>query len=145
MNPQSRNPDTFRRIYDYTENPQPKPLYVELNEEELIIDWDEKPSHRSIYPISWLMKYAYDPAPKQICNEPKLVLWDRCWFDKYPIERHDIHSCPQSLWMDELCALGFTLLSNMSIGEMESFLTKSIGPVNGTFEIVISCPFISFV
>ncbi|NET46160.1 TauD/TfdA family dioxygenase [Okeania sp. SIO2B3] len=136
LNPKSRNPDTFQRIYDYTENPQPKPLYVELNEEELIIDWDEKPSHRSIYPISWLMKYAYDPDPKQICNKPKLVLWDRFWFDKHPIERHDIHSCPQLVWMDELCALGFTLLSNMSIEEMESFLTKSIGPINATFEIV---------
>ena len=129
---QSRSADTFQRIYDYTDKPEPKPLSIELNNEELIIDWDEKPSHRSVFPISWLMKYSYDPKPKKIYDEPELILWDGAWLDKDPIERHDIHSCPESVWMDELVALGFTLLSNMSIEEMEPFLMKSVGVITDT-------------
>ena len=62
LSTQSRNPDSGEKLDDPRAYPYPpKPLSVEEQDGKLIIEWDEKPSHQSIFPISWLLSHAYDP------------------------------------------------------------------------------------
>lgn len=120
--------NSLQRIYDFTEciSP-PEPLLVEQDEEELRIIWKEEPPHHSKFPISWLMNRAYNPTPKPN-SESEFILWDKAWLDVNPPEQHDIYSSPPLRWMNELSKLGFTRLSNISVENLEDFLS-SIGPI----------------
>ncbi|MGD1700283.1 gamma-butyrobetaine hydroxylase-like domain-containing protein [Dapis sp. BLCC M229] len=61
LSEKSRHPSYFQKLYDFNKGKEiPKPKFVELTDKELIIDWDEHPPHRSIFPIEWLITYAYD-------------------------------------------------------------------------------------
>lgn len=126
--PECRAPSSFQRLFDLREHVRhPEPLSVEERDEELRITWKEDPPHYSTYPISWLLSHTYDPQP-QLHYTPEPILWNKAWLDANPPQRHDVHSCPQSVWMEELFRLGFTILENMAVEELEPFLS-SIGPI----------------
>ena len=123
-----RHSSSFQRTYDYTENPSPpEPLSIVEGDGELRILWNEEPKHESIFPIDWLVSYAYDPQPEKF-QEPETQLWDKCWLDTQPPQKWDIHSCSESTWLNQLFTLGFTMLQNVTLEELEPFL-RSIGPI----------------
>ena len=58
----------------------PKPLKVQLTDNELIIDWDENPAHRSFFLVPWLMSHAYD-GNQETQPISENILWDKAWQD----------------------------------------------------------------
>ncbi|NES02958.1 MAG: taurine catabolism dioxygenase TauD [Okeania sp. SIO2F4] len=108
----------------------PQPCSVKLQDDCLVIDWDEYPRHQSVFPISWLLERAYDPKPKP---EPpkKQNLWDRAWFETHTREWPDYSADSQNMWdilSDRLSTLGFALVHNVAIENLEPLLL-SIGPI----------------
>ena len=81
--PQCFHPTAFEKIFDISElQKQPKPLSVEIKDEKLIIDWDEQPSHQSVFSLNWLLSHAYDRDRSELSSqyEPdygEQKLWDR--------------------------------------------------------------------
>jgi gamma-butyrobetaine dioxygenase len=134
-----RDPNSFQKIYDISELTEPpKPLNIEFCDEELIIDWDEDPPHRSVFPISWLMSHAYDDAAgrgslhnKVALRKQEEILWDSAWIEAHPPEKHDFHSCDREAWVNQLYTLGFAVLKNMPLEELDGFVS-SIGPIHYT-------------
>lgn len=137
--PQCRHPTSFQKIYNISDRTDPpKPLSAALGEEELRIDWDEKPSHGSIFPLSWLMDHAYDrplePGSfhRQIEQwKDEKILWDKTWIEAYSLQPLDFRNCKRPSWFKEIFQLGFTILENMKLEELEPFLTD-IGPLYHT-------------
>ena len=123
--------NSFQRVLDISDFQSPTPLSVEQQNGDLRIVWDETPTHESLFPVSWLMNRAYDTEPKPLIQVPETVLWDKDWLENHPPQRHDIHSVPESVWMDDLLTFGFTILKNMAVEELEPFLA-SIGPLIDT-------------
>jgi len=111
-------------ISDRPENPQP--LSVELNEETLIIDWDETPAHRSTFSVDWLLKNAYDPQPE--VKSENYPLWDRTQLELQSPKSYDVQAINDNSWIDQLFSLGFVVLENIPPDELESFIS-SIGPI----------------
>ena len=111
-------------ISDRPENP--KPLSVELNEEQLIIDWDETPGHRSVFSVDWLLENAYDPQPKRESDNYRL--WNRAQLELQLPQAYDVRALRDDSWMNQLFRLGFVVLKNIPTEELESFLS-AIGPI----------------
>ena len=123
-----RHSTSFQKTYDYTKKPSPpEPLSVIEQDGELKIIWHEKPEHESIFPIDWLLGYAYDPQPKTL-EEADIILWNKSSLDANPPQKYDIHSCAESTWLNQLFMQGFTMLQKVSVEEIEPFL-RSIGPI----------------
>ncbi len=137
--PQCHHPTSFQKIYNISDcTDLPKPLSVELGEQKLRLDWDEKPSHRSIFPLSWLMIHAYD-RPLEEGNfhrqieqwKDAKILWDKTSIEAYSPQSHDFRHCNRQSWDQEIFQLGFTVLENMKLEDLEPFLTD-IGPIYHT-------------
>ncbi len=111
-------------ISDRPENPQP--LSVELNEEQLIIDWDETPVHRSVFDIEWLLENAYDPQPAR--ESDSYLLWNRTQLELQSPKAYDVQAINDDSWLNQLFNLGFVVLENLAPNELESWLS-SIGPI----------------
>ena len=134
-----RHPTSFQKIYDISELTEtPKPLNVELTNDELIIDWDEKPPHRSIFPLPWLMSHAYDETGgisdfhiKNELRKQQEILWDSAWIEAHTPEKHDFHTSDRQAWVNQLYALGFAVIKNMPLAELDNFIS-SIGPIHYT-------------
>ena len=134
-----RHPTSFQKIYDISELTEtPKPLNVELTNDELIIDWDEKPPHRSIFPLPWLMIHAYDETGgisdfhiKNELRKQQEILWDSAWIEAHTPEKHDFHTSDRQAWVNQLYALGFAVIKNMPLAELDNFIS-SIGPIHYT-------------
>lgn len=126
--PECRDPSCFQKVIDLSDRTSPPvPKSVELGDEQLIVTWNETPPHRSIFPIYWLLSYAYDPEPDpQPQSETRL--WDKVWFDVHPPKWHDFSTWAQQSWMIQILELGFTLLKNMSVEQFEPFVS-AIGPI----------------
>ncbi|MBO1351998.1 MAG: TauD/TfdA family dioxygenase [Hormoscilla sp. GUM202] len=130
LNSKYRDPESWEKLDDISDRPScPEPLSVEERDGELIIDWNETPSHRSIFPISWLLKHNCDPSPAPL-NEP-VVLWDKAWLEANPVEKYDTRSSTPESWMSQLFKLGFVILSNIAPEDLDEFVT-SFGPVRNT-------------
>jgi hypothetical protein len=81
LSSQCRHPTSFEKIYDISEVIEPpKPLKVQLTDNELIIDWDENPAHRSFFLVPWLMSHAYD-GNQETQPISENILWDKAWLD----------------------------------------------------------------
>lgn len=137
--PNCRHPSSFQKLYNISDRIEPpKPLSVESEAEELRIDWDENPSHRSIFPLSWLMNHAYD-RPVEEENRPRQteqkkdakILWDKTRIEAYSPRPHDFQNCDRQSWVKEIFQLGFTVLENLKLEELGAFLTD-IGPIYHT-------------
>ncbi|NEQ81908.1 MAG: taurine catabolism dioxygenase TauD [Moorea sp. SIO2I5] len=127
--PSCRYPAPYQQLYDpnISDRPeQPQPLSVELNEDTLIIDWDETPTHRSVFSVEWLLKNAYDPKPE--VESDSYILWDRAKLELELPKAYDARKITDDSWMNQLFSLGFVMLENILPNELESFLS-SIGPI----------------
>jgi alpha-ketoglutarate-dependent taurine dioxygenase len=118
-------------ISDRPENPQP--LRIELNQGNLIIDWDETPSHRSVFPIEWLLQNSYDPqlypATYSCPKNDSYTLWHRMQLQLHPPQTYDVEEITDNtLWFEQLFKLGFVVLENISPNQLQSFMA-SIGPI----------------
>ena len=131
--PSCRYPAPYQQLYDakISDRPEnPKPLSVAIQDQKLIIDWEENPPHRSTFEISWLLSHAYDPQPETE-SESEKILWDKTWFEDHPPKQYDIRSLTDESWLDRLFDLGFVVLENIAPENLESFLS-SIGPLHNT-------------
>jgi len=136
LSPKCHHASSFQKIYDIsdrTEPPKPKSAYIQ--DEKLIVDWDEDPPHRSIYPLSWLWSHAYDLEPESDRFLPKLespprdekILWNRADLEANPPQFPDASS-PLVSWIDQLDALGFVILRNLAYEDLDAFV-NAIGPI----------------
>ena len=58
---QCQHTSSFQKIYDISDQPQcPRPNSATIQDKKLVIEWNEDPPHRSIFPFFWLLNYAYD-------------------------------------------------------------------------------------
>ena len=106
---------------------QPQPLSVSLNHETLVIDWDETPSHRSVFSVDWLLQNSYDPQPK--LESDRCTLWNRAQLQRQTIQTYDFQEITENdVWVNQLFELGFVVLENIPPEQLESFLA-SIGPI----------------
>ncbi|MEM1170665.1 MAG: TauD/TfdA family dioxygenase [Cyanobacteria bacterium P01_H01_bin.35] len=137
LSEKSRHPTSFGKLYDFSEGKEiPKPKSVELTDRELIIDWDENPPHRSIFPIEWLMTYAYDQNQNHHNDKhkeaesryPKEVLWNRTLLESYLSEQENASVGVSPGWKDRLFRFGFSLIHDLTPQEHQDFLA-SIGPM----------------
>ena len=130
LSDKSRHPDSWEKLAQESEHiSSPEPLSIEERDEKLIIEWNENPPHRSIFPISWLLRHAYDPQPQSSSEE--IILWDKAKLEAKPIEIYDANSTNVSLWISQLFTLGFVILSNLKAENLDSFLS-SIGSIRDT-------------
>lgn len=129
--PKCYDPSSRQKRYDLRDFVlDPQPFSVKLQDDRLVVNWDEYSRHQSIFPISWLLERAYDPEPKP---KPlsKQILWDRAWFDTHTIEWPYYCADSQkmlSILSDRLSTLGFAVLHNVAIENLEALLL-SIGPI----------------
>lgn len=127
--PRCHHPSSLQKISDLSDRPElPKPSAVQFQDEQLIVDWDENPAHRSIFPLSWLLSRAYDPKPEPRLSPREKQLWDKAWLDANPPEWPEYGCCTFESWMNQLSTLGFTVLRKMPWEKLESFVS-SMGPI----------------
>ncbi len=130
------HPTSFQKLYDFSEKKEyPKPKFIELTDKQLIIDWDENPSHRSIFPIEWFMTHAYDNQddhnnkPKESQTRyPEEVLWDRTLLENYLSEWENSSVGVAQEWKYPLFRYGFSLIHDLTPQQHQDFLA-SIGPM----------------
>jgi hypothetical protein len=145
--PKCYYPTSWQKNHDISEymanNPSQKPLHVELTDEKLLVDWDENPSHRSIFPLDWLMSHAYDGKQEAQPNRER-ILWDKAWLDAHPQTGVDAQSENRQTWINQLLTFGFTVIKNFRLEDLNNFLS-SIGPIyylakNGSYSTVKANP-----
>lgn len=109
----------------------PRPYSVNLQNDALVIDWDNKSEHQSVFPIPWLLQNTYDPKPK-VDDSNHQILWDQMWFDTHEIEWPDYclldHQRARQLLTGHLSSLGVAVLRNLTLENLEALLL-SIGPI----------------
>lgn len=145
--PECYRQDYWQKSHDILEvlanNPSPKPLNVELTDEKLILDWDENPSHRSIFPIDWLKSHTYD-GKQEAQPTRERILWDKACLDAHLPTWVEAKSENRQTWTNQLLTFGFTLIKNFQLDELNNFL-YSIGPTyylarNGQYSTVKANP-----
>lgn len=130
LNPKSRHPDSWEKLGDLSNCASPpEPLSVVEQDGKLIIEWNENPPHRSIFPISWLLTHAYDPQPQPLNKQ--VVLWDKAKLETNPAQLYYAYSSNPELWINQLFSLGFVILKDIKPDNLDSFLS-SIGPLRDT-------------
>ncbi|MEB3885983.1 TauD/TfdA family dioxygenase [Lyngbya sp. CCY1209] len=143
--PKCHHPSSFQKIQDLSDAVElPKPKSAKLHDETLIIDWEENPPHRSIFPVSWLLNRAYDPQPEPRLAPREKVLWDPAMLESNPPEWCDYKPDCFEPWMNQLSTLGFTRLRKMPWEKLNGFMS-SIGPTyylgqNGPYCTVKATP-----
>ena len=129
--PSCRYPAPYQQLSDPTISDRPNyphPLSIDLSDEYLTIDWDETPSHRSVFPIDWLLENSYDdPYPPD--RSDSLVLWTKATLNSQPLPAYSFQEAlTHDRWIDQLCELGFVVIKKIPPPQLESFLT-SVGPI----------------
>ena len=131
LNSKSRHPDSLEKLNDLSEFPlAPEPKSIEERDGKLIIDWNENPPHRSVFPISWLLTHACDPKPEPLIGE-EVILWDKARLDANPVEWPDVRTSDAKTWMSQLLSQGFVILRNIPLEDLDAFVS-SFGPVRNT-------------
>lgn len=126
--PRCHHPSSFQKINDLSDRSIfPKSKSVQINDQQLIIDWDEDTPHRSIFPLSWLLSHAYDHQPKQEFEQEK-IFWDRRWLEANPPEFSEFGINNFESWFKQLNTLGFTIIRNIDWSDLDAFV-DSIGPI----------------
>ncbi|NER78228.1 MAG: DUF971 domain-containing protein [Leptolyngbya sp. SIO1D8] len=133
--PACRHPTSFQKINDIsTFSSIPKPLSVVIEEDQVIITWQEEPIHQSIFPIAWLMDYAYDQDAgtnnlhqKLELHKKQEILWDRAWIETNLPRKYDINTDDFDAWTEQILTLGFAILKINNHQDLENLISK-IGP-----------------
>ena len=134
---QCHHASSFQKVYDISDHiALPKPKSAAIQDQTLVVEWDEEQCHRSTFPIPWLLSYAYDrgngepsslPKPKSYPNAAP-VLWDRAWLDVTPQTWPQFGASTFDTWIDQLDTLGFTIVRNLAWEDLDTFIS-SIGPI----------------
>ncbi|MFB2970466.1 TauD/TfdA family dioxygenase [Aerosakkonema sp. BLCC-F183] len=131
LNSQNRHPDSLEKLNDICDRPShPQPKFIEERDGNLIVDWNENPPLRSVFPISWLLAHTCDPQPQSPIGE-NVILWDKAWLEANPIEWPDVRKSDFKMWIEQLLSLGFIILRNIPLEELDTFIS-SFGPVRNT-------------
>lgn len=129
--PKCYDPSSRQKMSDLSDFVlDPQPFSVKVQDDHLVINWDEYSEHQSIFPLSWLRDRAYDPEPQpeSLCQP---LLWDRAWFDTHHIEWSEYCGDNQKtgkILTEHLSQLGFAVLRNVTLENLEALLL-SIGPI----------------
>lgn len=127
---QSRHPDSWEKLESLNDRTlSPEPLSVVEQDGNLVVEWNESPPHRSVFPITWLLNHAYDPQPQ---TPPKdITLWDKAMLETNQTALY--HSCSADIqsWIDQFFSLGFVILRDINPDHLDSILS-SIGPICDT-------------
>ncbi len=127
--PMCRESASFQRFFDISDLQEiTSPLSVEVEEQNLIVEWDEQPSHRSTFPISWLMN-RWDARESVKQEGSQRILWDRAWLETHRPKWHDYDSLDTNSWIDRFFTLGFTIIRNIGFEDLKS-LIASVGPIH---------------
>jgi len=133
--PECRHPTSFQKLADLSDRRAiPRPSQVRHNGDTLVIEWNESPPHRSVFPVRWLAAHAADNAPGPSGDEISPVLWDAgTWVGSTPVA-HDLLDCDIDAvgpWADHLVRYGFALLDNVTHESLDRF-AAALGPVLNT-------------
>ncbi|MEM9092730.1 MAG: TauD/TfdA family dioxygenase [Cyanobacteria bacterium P01_F01_bin.53] len=149
LSPECHHVSSFQKIYDVSDHlTSPKPKSAHIQNEQLLINWDEQPDHQSIFPLVWLFSHAYDnanniaaqvtqePTPKTIkCLpspatklEPTKILWDNHTLITELPHWPDGYDTRFDTWITQLDTLGFVRLRNMPWSALDPFVS-AVGPV----------------
>jgi len=134
--PECRHPTSFQKLYEMSDTSTPKPLSWSQQDGELKITWEGDPPHFSTFPIDWLLSNAYDEESEEDRVEQQLkseihsqeMLWDKAWIEANISELQQALASNSELWLEQLFTVGFTLLHNIEIKDLQSRL-ESIGPI----------------
>lgn len=135
--PKCRHPTSFQKINDISEfSSIPEPLSVVEEDDKLTITWQEEPVHQSVFPISWLMDYAYDQDAGRDNLHQKLelrknqeILWDKSWIETNQPQKYEINTDDFDSWTDQISTLGFAILHIKDHQDLLSLLSD-IGPLH---------------
>ena len=147
--PQCYHASAFQKIYDISEQAKsPQPNSARIQDDKLLVEWNGDPPHQSIFPLSWLLGYAYDRNVGDHGTFPHLRLqpnsdkihWDRDWLQANPQQWPQFGTDRMESWIDQLDTLGFTILRNLPWEALDP-LTAAIGPIyklarNGPYSTV---------
>jgi alpha-ketoglutarate-dependent taurine dioxygenase len=129
--PACHYPESFQKLYDVSLHGAPAaPLAVEEIDGELHLVWDEEPPHRSIFPIDWLHRHAYDPNPAPQRRHER-ILWDNAQLESNLATWPNTRMSGFDDWADQLLSLGFTILRHLTLDTLHALL-DSIGPRHPT-------------
>ena len=136
--PKCCHPTSFQKIHDLLSNlsSAPEPLSVVEQNGKLTITWKEEPVHESVFPISWLMDYAYDKEAGHDNLHQKLelrnnqeILWDRAWVEANSPQKYEINTDNFDSWIEQILTLGFAILKINHVQELQSLISQ-IGPIH---------------
>lgn len=145
---QCHHATAFQKIYDISDRIEPpKPKSAALQDSKLIVEWEENPPHRSIFPLPWLLSYAYDrekegkSVPSNIKSQlnREKILWDSASLNANPPKWPQFGVDTIESLIDQIDRLGFTILKNLAWEDLEAF-TSSIGPI---YKVGRNTPFTS--
>ena len=136
--PKCHHPTSFQKMHDLSKlYSAPEPLSVVQEDENLIITWKEKePCNQSIFPISWLMDYAYDNEAgcdnlhqKLELRKNKEILWDRAWIEANLPPKYESGDDNFDSWIEQIFTLGFAILKIENVREVRNLMSQ-IGPIH---------------
>ncbi len=118
-----RHMGSSQRLFDISDlNNPPKPLSVDKEADTITIQWEEKPPHKSVFSVSWLLSRANNlDIPTTF---PQKRLWDKSDLDIHPPQRHSIDKVSEEIWQKELLERGFTILCDLAFDRLENFLSS---------------------
>lgn len=133
--PECRHPTSFQKLGDLSDRlTVPRANQVSRDGNSLVIDWDELPRHRSVYPLPWLAAHATGGAQNPSGEELAPVLWDGESWRAAPPAAYRLRDCDVDAagpWADHLVRYGFALLADVTEELLDRF-ASGIAPVMNT-------------
>ncbi|MFG6107502.1 taurine catabolism dioxygenase TauD [Leptolyngbyaceae cyanobacterium CCMR0082] len=136
LSPECHHASSFQKIYDISDHPvPPRPHAAWIDDDKLVIDWQEEPPHRSSFPLTWLLSQTYDGdnhthtlrTPNSQL-EGKKTLWNQAQLKAQGFEKLDFQACSLPTLIEQLDVLGCVCLRNVPWPALDPFV-RSIGPV----------------
>ena len=139
----------FQKLFDISDHPNPPhPKSVKIQNDHVVIDWQENPPHRSVFSLSRLLNHVYDNGVGERVHQSvlesqltqKKVLWDSETIKANTQHRIQFKSSTLNSIIDQIDSLGFALLRNLPWEILGDFLA-TIGPIyqlgrNGDYSTV---------
>jgi len=127
-----RHATSFEKIVDLSTFPSsPRARSVRIENATLVVDWDEQPEHRSVFPAPWLRAHAHDDTDRRR-RRPQTLWAANTWGQDEP-PSHDMRRCDGmgGEWADDLERYGICFFHSVTEAELDRFAT-SVGPLLNT-------------